>query len=239
MQAFGNVLARADAEAVIDYVLYAFVRHKLANTRYHTPENGWPDHERYRDAYPFALGTLALDTPEDELTPAQRRGKRLFVSSCIVCHDRARLNDDRTLWEPRAVSYPRGGYSHRGAIDAESGATPYARHDHAPALTAATAAERRGEAIFQQNCAFCHAADGTGGNWIGRFLEPAPRDLTSPAFRAAITAQRLRRSIAEGVQGSAMPAWKTVLDEGQIEDVAAYVEKAFIGGTAGDGRRLR
>jgi cytochrome c oxidase cbb3-type subunit 3 len=100
MQPFGAVLPQKDIEAVVDYVIYAFVEHKLPNTSYHTPENGWSDHERYRDAFPFARGEIALDTPENVLTPEQRIGKRLFVSSCIVCHDRARLNDDRTVFLP-------------------------------------------------------------------------------------------------------------------------------------------
>ena len=152
------------------------------------------------------------------------------MSSCITCHDRAHLNDDRTLWQPRAVSYPRAGYSHRGDedIDAQSRATPYAQHDRAPVLVDGGERERLGERIFQQNCAFCHAGDGTGRNWIGSFLEPSPRDLTDASAMADIDAERLRGAIAEGVPGTAMPAWKTVLSTGEIDAVAAYVESVFI-----------
>jgi cytochrome c oxidase cbb3-type subunit 3 len=229
MQPFASVLPGKDIAAAVDYIIYAFVEHKLVNTYYHTAENGWPDHERYRDAFPFALGDVALDTPEEQLTPEQRRGKQLFISTCVVCHDRGRLNDDRTVWEPRAVSFPRGGYSPGEKVtDAESGATPYARHDRKPVLENATASQRRGEALYQDNCAFCHAADGTGANWIGSFLNPKPRDLTDPAFAAATDSERLRESIAKGVMGSAMPAWRAVLSDADIADVAAYVEKVFL-----------
>lgn len=249
MKSFASVLSAEEIEAVVDFVRHAFMEHKQINTYYHIPENGWPQHEqRYRDAYPFALGELALDTPDDLLSEEQRRGKRLFMTACITCHDRAHLNDDRTLWQPRAVSYPRAGHSHRAAasvdnsvddsaearsVDVESRATPYARHDHAPVLTGGGERERLGERIFQQNCAFCHAADGTGRNWIGSFLEPAPRDLTDAAAMAALDAERLRSAIAQGVPGSAMPAWQTVLSADEIDAVAAYVESVFIpGGTA-------
>lgn len=230
MKSFATVLSAAEIEAVVDFVRHAFVEHKQTNTYYHIPENGWPDHERYRDAYPFALGEIALDSRDEDLTPAQRRGKRLFMSACITCHDRARLNEDRTLWLPRAVSFPRAGYSHRtrGRDDGETGATPYARHELPPALVDAGERERRGERLFQQNCAFCHAADGTGRNWIGSFLQPPPRDLTDAAAMAGMTGERLRAAISQGVPGTAMSAWRAVLGEDEIDAVAAYVERVFI-----------
>lgn len=232
MMSFAPVLSRDQIEAVVDFIRHAFIEQKRPNTRYHTAENGWADHERYAEAFPYALGTLALDADDAALTPAQRRGKRLFLSACVVCHDRGRLRDDRTLWERRAVSYPRGGYTHRaaapGAADAVSGATPSAAHEVAPVLVDAAPRVRRGEAIFQQNCAFCHARDGSGRNWIGSFLDPRPRDLTGPGL-AAMAPERLRAAIRAGLPGSAMPAWGTVLDESEIDAVAAYVEAAFIG----------
>lgn len=230
MQSFAGTLSPEDIDAVVNFITHTFIEGVMPNTRYHTAENGWPDHERYRDAFPFALGEIALDAPDHELSPAARRGKHLFMTSCITCHDHGRVRDDRTLWEPRAVSFPRGGWSHRTTdrIDAETGATPFERHEQAPALIDPTPGERRGEALFQDNCAFCHARDGSGRHWIGSFVEPRPRDLTDADAMQALTPERLRAAIADGVAGTAMPAWKTVLDEDQIDDVAAYVEKVFL-----------
>lgn len=230
MQPFSGKLSPEEIEAVVVFVIRAFIEGTVSNTRYHTPENGWDDHERYRDAFPFALGVLALDTPDVALSQTERRGKRLFMTSCITCHDHGMLHDDRTLWEPRAVSFPRGGYSHREkqAPDTETGATPYARHEQAPILVEPTPGEQRGEALFQENCAFCHAPDGTGRHWIGSFLEPRPRDLTDAGPMRDITSMQLRKAIGDGIAGSSMPAWKTVFDERQIDDVADYVEKAFL-----------
>ncbi|MGE0372468.1 MAG: c-type cytochrome [Gammaproteobacteria bacterium] len=240
MMGFEHVLSRGEIEAVVDFILDSFVEGRRANLRYHSAENGWPDHERYADAFPYALGTLALDAKDEDLTPAQRRGKRLFLTSCVVCHDRARLIDDRTLWDRRTVSFPRGGYSHRaeGGADAVSSATPSTPHAIAPRLADASPQQRRGEEIFQRNCAFCHARDGTGRNWIGGFLQPHPRDLTAASV-AAMMPERLREVIAKGVSGSAMPAWETVLDATEIAAVAAYVEAAFIRNAADGERRDR
>lgn len=230
MKSFDQILTAEEVAAVVDFVRAAFMVNKRPNTAYHTPENGWPNHRRYAAAFPFALGQIALDTPWDRLTPAQQAGKRLFMSSCISCHDRGRVRDEGAVWDPRAVSYPRGGYRHdieQKKPDTVTGATPYARHDKAPVIPNLTPQERRGEVLFQNNCAFCHAADGTGGNWIGHFLEPHPRNLTDAAAMAGMTRARLKERIREGVPGTPMSAWKQVLSDEEIDAVIAYISRAF------------
>jgi cytochrome c oxidase cbb3-type subunit 3 len=87
--------------------------------------------------------------------------------------------------------------------------------------------ELRGEKLFQENCAFCHAADGTGRNWIGSFLEPHPRDLTSNAFMSSQTPKSLAKVIRDGLPDTSMPAWKSVLTETDIQAVIAYIARAF------------
>lgn len=232
MKSFSTMLTPQEEEMVVDFVRREFMEQGAPNTRYHTAENGWPDHQRYQLAYPFALGTLALDTADSELDEAQRRGKRLFLTSCISCHDRARVNDEGEIWGKRALSFPRQHYSHRDAnppptADTLSGATPYAAHDIAPRLDGLDALEREGEALFQGNCAFCHAADGSGKNWIGTFMEPHARDLTDPRFMREMSRTRLKKTIEEGLPGTPMPAWKSVLTAPQIEAITAYIHRAF------------
>lgn len=230
MKGFRDILPERDLEAVAAFVHDEFVVRKARNTRYHTPENGWPDHARYADAFPFARGEIALTVPVEDLDPTQRRGRALYLDSCVSCHDRGRPAPDPVIWEGRPVSYPRAGYDHRRPeIDAAASATPYRIHDTPPRLTGPTAAQKRGEKLFQDNCAFCHAADGTGKNWIGSFLEPHPRNLTDPAFAGVATDARLRTAIQNGLKDTSMPAWKHVLTDKQIDDVIAYVNSAFIG----------
>ena len=236
MMSFASVLQPDEIAAVTDFVRQEFMVRKAENTRYHTEANGWFNHQRYAAAFPFALGEIPLDTPWDKLTPQQADGKRLFMTSCVSCHDRAKENNGEILWESRPVSYPRNQYSpgdqqdekKKGAqVDAMTSATPYHLHDQPPKLEGLTESEQRGEKLFQQNCAFCHAADGTARNWIGSFMEPHPRDLTKSAAMDSMTRTRLRTVIRDGLTGTSMPAWKSVLSEQQIEDIIAYVARAF------------
>jgi cytochrome c oxidase cbb3-type subunit 3 len=228
MQSFVNTLSKQDIEVVVDFVRKEFMQEQKPNTRYHTVENGWPDHQRYRQAFPFALGEIALDTPAEQLTEQQQQGKRLFMNACITCHDRAKVNQAGIIWEPHAVSYPRNQYKHTTTgIDTSTGATPYAKHEIKPELSNLSPQEKEGERLFQENCAFCHAADGTGKNWIGSFLDPHPRNLTDPQVMATMSKARLKTVVQEGLPGTTMSAWKNVLNNEQIDSIIAYIGRAF------------
>ena len=263
MKGFAGILSAMEMAAVTDFVRHEFMASRAENTRYHTAANGWPDHERHRVAFAFARGDVALDTPWSELDAEQQRGKRLFLSTCISCHDHGRVLNPGAVWESRPVTYPRDAYctschqetpraaptsaahpqrpaTHTFALP--DGSVPlqspqaagtdgvaggYLVHDQPPALANASPLERRGEALFQKNCAFCHAADGTSKGWIGSFLEPHPRDLTSAQQMQDMTKERLAQSIREGLPGTSMPAWKGVLIPADIEALMAYISRAF------------
>jgi len=237
MMGFSSILKPDEITAVTDFIRQEFMVKKAENTRYHTDANGWPNHQRYAAAFPFALGEIPLDTPWEKLTAQQAEGKRLFMSSCMSCHDRARVNQKGVVWESSSISFPRNQFSpgeqssaaagKEDSIDAMSSATPYHLHDRVPLIKGLTPSERRGESLFQKNCAFCHAADGTARNWIGSFMEPHPRDLTKSPAMDNMTRARLRSVIRDGLPGTSMPAWKSVLSEQQIEDIISYVGRAF------------
>jgi cytochrome c oxidase cbb3-type subunit 3 len=262
MKGFTGILTASEMEAVTDFVRHEFMVSRAENTRYHIAENGWPGHERNLVAFPFARGEIAIDTPWDQLDAEQQRGKRLFLSACITCHDHGRVNEAGAVWESRPLSYPRDAYcttchqdtprsAPQGAAHPQRPAThtfaepdgsvpvrspqnadtrvgnSYLVHDTPPALRNPTALESRGEHLFQKNCAFCHAADGTSKGWIGSFLKPHPRDLTSAEQMRGMTKERLARSIAEGVPQTSMPAWKSVLAASDIDALIAYISRAF------------
>jgi cytochrome c oxidase cbb3-type subunit 3 len=230
MKPFASILSEQEIGAVIDFVREEFMQRGAPNTRYHSPENGWPDHDRFGAAYPFVRGELPLDSPPDELGPEQRAGRTLFLSSCISCHDIGGRATVAPRWEAEAVSYPRAGFQTGDFLrppDAVTGATPYARHDIPLELAELNSVEREGERLYLANCAFCHAADGTGKNWIGIFLQPHPRNLTDPTVMAGMTRQRLRQLIREGLPGTSMPAWAGVLAAAEIEALIAYIDRAF------------
>ncbi len=228
MAGFKNKLTAEQIELVVDFVRQAFMGSDKLNTRYHTKGNGWPNHERYASAFPFATGDIPLDTPLEQLNTEQLQGRKLFMGSCITCHDRAKVESEGLAWDSRAVSYPRTGYSHR-MPDAVSAATPYSKHDVLPDAAGLSEQQRQGEALYQTNCAFCHAADGTGQNWIGSFLQPHPRNLTEVE---EMTAERLRTVILDGLPDTTMPAWRHVLDDEQVDAVVAYVMQVFVANTA-------
>lgn len=226
MTAFSRVLNAKEISAVVDFIRVEFMQNGLINTRYHTLENGWPNHQRYAIAFPFATGEIALDTPWETLTPQQVSGKQLFLASCITCHDRSRVEDEGVIWKKQSLSYPRNNYSHT-QIDVVSSASIYAQHDVSPSIDSLSASEQAGKELWLQNCAFCHAADGSGQNWIGSFLEPSPRDLRDPDFMSSMTVELITLSIKNGLRNTSMPAWRHVLDDTEISHIVSYISRAF------------
>lgn len=233
---FDSVLTPDEIEAVVWYIRDELLGNTSSAEKYHSPENGWENHDRYRAAFPFVEGEIPLSTALDELSAEQRAGRRLYVNACVSCHDQPISRPDSTpgssggavTWETRAVSYPRRHYSHREApLDAVSGASPYARHEIPVVPDKMTEQQSNGMRLYQDNCAFCHAPDGTGQNWIGSFLEPKPRDFTAVDFALRDSPDAFREIVKTGIPNTSMPAWKHVLSDDEIDAIVAYVRLAF------------
>ena len=101
MAAFTSVLSTQEIGIVADFILAEFTHAKAQNTLYHTEENGWREHERYKIAFPFATGKIALDAASETLSIEQQQGKQLFMNACISCHDRAKVNNEGAAWTIR------------------------------------------------------------------------------------------------------------------------------------------
>jgi len=230
MKGFHGILDSAEIDAVAAFVAREFVRDKAPNTAYHTAANGWPGHEKHAVAFPFARGEVALDTPVEQLSAVQRQGRQLFLTSCISCHDRARVDDDGPAWSARPVSFPRMGFvpgqPNTPPVDAVSSASVYAKHEVVPQVAGLSARQQRGGALFQANCAFCHGADGTGKNWIGQFMEPKARDITQYTLQSMPPA-RLKQTIRDGLPGTSMPAWARVLKPAEIDALADWITRVL------------
>lgn len=88
---------------------------------------------------------------------------------------------------------------------------------------------KRGEAIYRTYCHHCHGEAGDGRGHMGRGLPVKPADLTSPELAPRMNERDVARTVRDGMQpkgGSMfMIAWKDVLGEEQIRDVAAYTVK--------------
>ena len=228
MVRFSSVLSEAEIQSVVEYIRDSLLGNPDAGEKYHSPENGWDNHEKYRDAFAFVDGSITLHTPWEDLTPSQQAGKRLYESACVSCHDQPFSAGGDAIWETRAVSFPRDHFSHRSPpLDIVSGASPYARHDIPTVPDDMSGLVARGLDLYQSNCAFCHAPDGTGKNWIGSFLEPRPRDFTAETFALGKTPVVLREIIKSGLPKTSMPAWRHVLTDTEIDAIVAYINIAF------------
>lgn len=227
MMSFSQVISEAEVEWVVDFVRNEFMSGQSRPSRYHTAANGWPDHKRYAAAFPFVTGEIAVSRPVESLDRQQRDGRKMYLEACVICHDRPLADNADSPFNRRSISFPRGLYDHKRAptveVDAVSGASPYAQHDVAQTTESAETI-LAGEKLFLDNCAFCHAADGTGKNWIGSFLQPHPRDLTA---ERTWSRAHLLRVVAEGVPGTTMSAWRNVLSPEQIELVVDFVIQRF------------
>jgi mono/diheme cytochrome c family protein len=101
----------------------------------------------------------------------------------------------------------------------------------AQAGPAAQADEALGERIYAERCAFCHGDQGDGNGPVADYLAPRPRDFTGAVFKLSSSANGtlpaeadLIGTVAEGIPGTAMPAWKDILTEEEIRAVAAYLK---------------
>lgn len=204
MPSFSKVLSRAEIKAVAEYVIRSFAARTGEGGRYHTAENGWPDHDaRYAPAIPFALGELAVDVPLLNLSPTQREGLDLFKGACVSCHFG---KHERTIHLP--------DHEEKGP------------HDNPPEIVDMTPAEKEGGRLYQAACAQCHAADGSGQNWIGRFLDPSPTDLRAPRSLGLLSSDTFIERTLRAAEGTSMPSFEHVLSRTQVESIAAYLRRA-------------
>ena len=85
------------------------------------------------------------------------------------------------------------------------------------------------EANYALYCVQCHGSAGTGKGINAPYLAVAPRNHTSAKDMEQLADDGIALAIKEG--GSAvskstqMPAWKSVLNDGEIKDLVAHLRK--------------
>jgi cytochrome c oxidase cbb3-type subunit 3 len=178
----------------------------------------------------------------DLLQFAMAGGRAAFGDNCAPCHGRGaqgvgtypNLNDDDWLWggtleaihqtilhgvrgggdEARISDMPRFGLDQILTKEQISDAA-----EHVLALSGGeheAAAAERGRTIYAENCAACHADDGTGNVDLG-----AP-DLADAIWLYGSSKADIVKSIETG-RGGVMPAWSGRLDENTIKKLTVYV----------------
>jgi mono/diheme cytochrome c family protein len=90
--------------------------------------------------------------------------------------------------------------------------------------------------LYREHCAHCHGLSGDGLGPTARFLNPYPRDyrrgifkFTSTADGAKPTTDDLKRTLKEGIHGTAMPSF-LLLPDHEIDALAEYVKYLAIRG---------
>jgi len=89
------------------------------------------------------------------------------------------------------------------------------------------------EAVYDKRCAQCHGVEGDGAGPAAQFLYPKPRDFTLGSFKYKTTHaddefpydDDLRKTINEGLPGTAMPAWKSVLTPAEVDALILKIKK--------------
>ncbi len=90
--------------------------------------------------------------------------------------------------------------------------------------------------LYRQHCAHCHGVTGDGAGPTAAFLNPHPRDyrqgifkFKSTEFRAKPTEADLKRTLVDGIPGTAMPSF-ALLPNDQVDALVEYVKYLSIRG---------
>ena len=89
---------------------------------------------------------------------------------------------------------------------------------------------KKGKALYQRYCVFCHGAYGDGAGDSAPYLDPKPRDFTKATFKCRSTPSGtlpldsdLYDTISRGVHASGMPSWKPLTRQERV-DLVAYIK---------------
>jgi len=105
----------------------------------------------------------------------------------------------------------------------------------APVDQNAALSEEAVDAIYLKRCSQCHGVDGDGLGVAAEYMYPLPRDFTMGLFKYKTTDSDsefptdddLRITIRDGLIGTAMPGWKELLSDAEID---ALIEKIKVMG---------
>jgi cytochrome c oxidase cbb3-type subunit I/II len=89
---------------------------------------------------------------------------------------------------------------------------------------------KRGHALYQRYCIFCHGQQGDGNGESAPYINPKPRDFTKAVFKCRSTPSGslpldndLYDTISRGIHASGMPSWKPLTRQDRV-DLVAYVK---------------
>jgi cytochrome c oxidase cbb3-type subunit 3 len=186
----------------------------------------------------------ALECTPPKQAYAQHHGGEVYGRMCAVCHglsgegykaDQApaighsdflasasdkylynTINDGRAGTTMSAWGFDRGGPLRRRDVD-DTIAFLRTWQKDAPAVLDERPLHgdaRKGATVYARECARCHGARGTGGQYVA---------IGGAQLLANATDGFLRRAILGGRRGTAMPAFDGTLDDASVENVVALL----------------
>ena len=174
----------------------------------------------------MAIASMFISqAPRDEMVlaptvkskkPLRRRWKVLLLVLCVLLL----LDLGRSL-------YARLGYAEPAEPWQEA---PYEALAWPPGADLAADATL-GQRVYVERCAICHGPEGRGDGPAAPSFVPRPRDFALGEYKYKSTpedqpasAADLRRTVTDGLPASAMPYWRDILSEAEIEAVVAYIQ---------------
>jgi len=94
-----------------------------------------------------------------------------------------------------------------------------------------------GKIIYEKKCYYCHGIEGNGNGSVSLRLGPKPRNFTTNEYKIRSTKlgelptdKDIFRIITSGIEGTAMPSWKTLSEEErwQVIDYIKTFNKGFL-----------
>jgi mono/diheme cytochrome c family protein len=198
--------------------------------------------------YSVSVPVLHPASDPDNLHEEVSRGGALFAANCASCHGPAGLGDGEASASllPRPANLTAARFSDERLsgvlwngipgssmppwrqLPAEDLRTLIAyvqslRVPDAPSPSHAIAGVDQGKALFAANCASCHGDRGSGDGTTAGAVVPPPTNfgLKEPTRRRALEV------LEKGIPGTAMPPWKTQLDEAQRQALAEFVRSLY------------
>lgn len=249
MTGWTTQLSATDIEAVVDYVITAFMvprktaafargrevyaqscagchgqrgqgsAHGLLTTRDLTTPQARVELSRER-----MVGSALGDAHREAMGPA---ASRLVADDIGAAVDFIRLEFMATQTVSVSGTQAHGGRAKEASSSDTPAATVTAAMD-VPFPKGLRGDVARGRVFYATNCATCHGAKGDAQGPRAYFINPKPRNFRTDTVRNSFNRPALFAAISVGRVGSEMPAWNKVLNDQQIADVAEYVFTAFI-----------
>ncbi len=91
----------------------------------------------------------------------------------------------------------------------------------APGVTSTPA--KRGQLLYQVQCARCHGVEGHGDGPDSVELRPPPRDFASDRWRTGPSPEGIRKAIVEGIPGTSMYATGSTFSPRELDALVEHV----------------